>query len=85
MVDITMILLIITSRKTLFWTLPSIYSLIGAVFEINEDEINKNKCCLWILCNVFSFYIKEKFVGPVKILQDQQILGVTGPMGPVTV
>ena len=36
------------------------------VFEINEDEINKNKCCLWILCNFFSFYIKEKFVGPRK-------------------
>ena len=36
------------------------------VFEINEDEIKENKCCLWILCNVFSFYIKEKFVGPVK-------------------
>ena len=41
------------------------------VFEMNEDEINKNKCCLWILCNVFPFCIKEKFVGPVKILQDQ--------------
>ena len=33
----------------------------------------------------FSFYIKEKFVGPVKFLQDLNILGVTGPMGPVTV
>ena len=32
-----------------------------------------------------SFYYKEKFVGPVKLLQDQKILGVTGPMGPVTV
>ena len=55
------------------------------VFEKNEDEITKNKCCLWILCNVFSFYIKEKFVGPVKSLQDLYILGVTGPTGPVTV
>ena len=26
-----------------------------------------------------SFYIKEKIVGPVKILQDQKILCVTGP------
>ena len=33
----------------------------------------------------FSFYIKEKLVGPVKILQDQKILGVTGPTGPETV
>ena len=33
----------------------------------------------------FSFYIKEKLVGPVKVLQDQFILGVTGPTGPVTV
>ena len=41
------------------------------VLEINEDEINTNKCCLWILGNVFSFYIKEKIVGPVKYLQDQ--------------
>ena len=41
------------------------------VFETNENEINKNKCCLWMLCNVFSFYINEKLVGPVKILQDQ--------------
>ena len=41
------------------------------VFEINEDKINKNKCYLWILCYVFSFYVKEKFVGPVNFLQDQ--------------
>ena len=33
----------------------------------------------------FSFYIKEKFVEPVKSLQDQKILSVTGPTGPVTV
>ena len=56
------------------------------VFEINEDEIDKNKCCLWIVCyGFFSFYIKEIFVGPVNILQAQWILGVTGPIGPVTV
>ena len=55
-------------------------------FEINEAEINENDCCLWILGNVFfSIYIKEKNVGPVKNLQDQLILGVTGPTGPVTV
>ena len=29
----------------------------------------------------FSFDVKEKFVGPVKNLQDQWILGVTGPTG----
>ena len=28
-----------------------------------------------------SFYINEKFVGQVKILQDQKILDVTGPTG----
>ena len=33
----------------------------------------------------FSCYIKEKFVGPVKLLRDQKILGVTGSTGPVTV
>ena len=55
------------------------------VFEINEDDINKDKCYLWILCNVFSFYIKEKFVGLVKFLQDQYLGGVTVPTGPVTV
>ena len=33
----------------------------------------------------FSFYIKEISVGPVIILQDQYILGVTGPTGAVTV
>ena len=50
------------------------------VFEINEDEIDKDECCLWILCNVFfPFYIKEKFVGPVKNLQEQQIVCVAGP------
>ena len=38
------------------------------VFEIHEDEIN-------VVCGFHAmflfFYIKEKFVGPVKILQDQ--------------
>ena len=32
----------------------------------------------------FFSYVKENCVGPVKILQDQQILGVTGPSVPVT-
>ena len=54
------------------------------VYERAEDKINENKSCQWIVCNVFSCYIKEKFVGPVTILQDLWILGVTGPMGPVT-
>ena len=53
------------------------------VFEINEDKIIKTEYWLWILCNVFSFYVNEKSVGPVKILQDQYILGVTGAMGTV--
>ena len=30
-------------------------------------------------------YLTFKIVGPVKCLEDQQILGVTGPTGPVTV
>ena len=25
------------------------------IFEINEDKINKNKCCLWFLCKDFFF------------------------------
>ena len=37
-----------------------------------------------MLCNVLSCYVKVKNVGPVKILQDQQMLGVTGPTGPVS-
>ena len=46
--------------------------------------MNKNKCYQGISCNVFSYYVKEKFVWPVKIWQYQKILGVTGPTGPVT-
>ena len=38
----------------------------------------------WISCNVFSCYVKEKNVGPLKNFQDQYILGVTGPTGQVT-
>ena len=30
------------------------------VFEINDDEIDKNNCCLWILCNVFLLFILKK-------------------------
>ena len=51
-------------------------------FEI-DDKMNTNECCQWILWNVFSC-AKEKFVGTVKIVQDQQILDVTDPKGPVT-
>ena len=50
------------------------------VFEINKDKIYKDICC----GEFYAFYVKEKNVGPVKILQDQQMLGVTGPTGPVT-
>ena len=32
----------------------------------------------------FLFILKKKIVGAVKFLQDQYILGVTGPTGPVT-
>ena len=46
--------------------------------------MNKSKCGREILCNAFSCYAKEKCVGPVQVLQDQYILGVTGPMGPIT-
>ena len=35
-----------------------------------KDEINKDKGCLWILCNVLPFYIKEIFEGPVKKLAE---------------
>ena len=35
------------------------------VFEINEDKINRNKCCQ---CNVVFFcYVKEIFVEAVKV------------------
>ena len=35
-----------------------------------------------MLCYVFSYYAEEKFVRPVKVLQDQsQIVDVTGPTG----
>ena len=56
------------------------------VFEINEDKIYKDKCCGEFLCNVLSYYVKEKNAGPVKDFQDQrgQMLGVTGPTGPVS-
>ena len=33
--------------------------------------------------NFMQCYVKEKYVGPVKILQDHKILGGFGPMGPV--
>ena len=34
---------------------------------------------------LFLFILNKRFVSPVKYLQDQYILGVTGPTGPVTV
>ena len=52
------------------------------VFEINEDKIYKDKCCGEFYAMFFLFMLKEKCrAGPVKILQDQQVLGVTGLQG----
>ena len=52
-------------------------------FEINEDKIYKDKCCGEFYAMFFLVMLKKN-VGPVKILQDQQMLGVTGPTGPVS-
>ena len=54
-------------------------------YEINEDEISKNKCSMWILGNVFFLSLLKKIVGPVK-----NVLGLVDPRcywsyGPVTV
>ena len=54
------------------------------VFEINEDKFYKNN---FVVVNFmqYSFLLcQRKNVGPVNILQDQQMLGVTGPTGPVS-
>ena len=53
------------------------------VFEINEDKIYKDKYCGEFYAIFFLVMLKRN-VGPIKILQDQQILGVTGPTGPVS-
>ena len=53
------------------------------VFEINEDKIYKDKCCGEFYAMFFLVMLKKKW-GPVKLLQDQQMLGVTGPTGPVS-
>ena len=39
--------------------------------ELNEDKINENNVVCELYAIFFSFYVKEKFVGSVKILQDQ--------------
>ena len=52
------------------------------VLEINEDKIYKDKCCDEFYAMFFLVMLKS--VGIVKILQDQQMLGVTGPTGPVS-
>ena len=54
------------------------------VFEINEYTIYKDKCCGEFYAMFFLVMLKLKIVGPVKNLQDQQMLGVTGPTGPVS-
>ena len=54
------------------------------VFEINEDKIYKDKCCGEFYAMFCIVMLKKKNVGPVKILQDQQMLGVTGPTGPAS-
>ena len=41
------------------------------VFEINEDEIYKDKCCGESYAMFFLVMLKKKNVGPVNILQDQ--------------
>ena len=53
------------------------------VFEINEDKIYKDKCCGEFNVIFFLVILLEN-LGPVKNLQDQQMLGVTGPTGPVS-
>ena len=52
-------------------------------FEINEDKIYKDKCCGEFYA-IFFLVMLKKNVGPVKFLQDQQMLGVTGPTGLVS-
>ena len=54
------------------------------VFEINEYKIYKDKCCGEFYAMFFLVYVKAKNVGPAKSLQDQQMLGVTGPTGTVS-
>ena len=41
------------------------------VFEIIEDKIDKINVVCEFYAMIFSFYVKEKFVGPAKLLQDQ--------------
>ena len=54
------------------------------VFEINEDKILKDKCCGEFYPMFFLVVLKKKcrtskiFAGPV------ELLGVTGPTGPVS-
>ena len=54
------------------------------VFDINEDKIYKDNCIVvnFMQCSFLLCYRKN--VGPVNILQDQQMLGVTGSTGPVS-
>ena len=54
------------------------------VFEIYEDKIYKDKFCGEFYAVFFLVMFKKKIVGSVECLQDQQILSVTGPTGPVT-
>ena len=44
------------------------------VFEINEDKSYKDECCGEFNAMFFLVMLKKN-VGPVKILQDQQMLG----------
>ena len=53
------------------------------VFAINEDKIYKDKCCGEFYAMFFLDLLKKN-EGPIKSLQDQQMLGVTGPTGPVS-
>ena len=54
------------------------------VLEINEDKIYKDKCCDEFYAMFFLVMLMKKCRNSKKNLQDQQMLGVTGPTGPVS-
>ena len=53
------------------------------VFEMNEDKSIKINVVVNLMQFSFLLCLRKK-IGPVKILQAQQMLGVTGPTGPVS-
>ena len=54
------------------------------VFEINEDTIYKDKCCGESYAMFFLLLMIKKKCRASKHLQDQYMLGVTGPTGLVS-